>query len=154
MLSAAQAADFLSFSVLEGNMGKLLCLLTSEKARIRREARRVAAMKLLTTARLDALDRIGADLGVPRFQDDITYDAVKGEVLTVILKDAAGNPTLESDAAYARRLGIYRPFQLSTRARVLEILNGPGSAGDPNSGLIAGLGLTARFLVEDQNNPF
>jgi hypothetical protein len=154
VLTAVQAVTYLSFSVLEGNTGKMLYLLTSEKARIRREARQAAAMKLLATARLDALDRIGADLGVPRFQDDITYDTKKGEVLTVILTDGSGLPTLEPDADYARRLGLYRPFQLSSRPRVLEILNGPGAAGDNNAGLISGLGLKSRFLAQDQDNPF
>src|SRR5689334_22372437 len=147
-------SSYLGFTVVEGNMGKLLFLLTSEKARIRREGRRLAAGKLLGTATLDALDRIGADLGVPRFQDDLVYDRDHRELKTVILTDAAGNPTLEADRDYARRLEIYRGFLLASPARVLDMLNGPGAAGAPNSGLLSGLGVTSRFSVSDRNNPF
>jgi hypothetical protein len=153
-LVANDIASRLSFEVLEGNMGKLLFVLLSEKARIRREARQLATAKLLAGARLDALDRIGADLGVLRFQDDLAYDADHHEVKTVILTDAAGQPTVESDADYARRLGIYRPFLLSSPARLIEMLNGPGQPVDPNTGLMSGLGLTTRFALAEQNNPF
>lgn len=135
-------------------MGKLLVLLAQEKARVRREARRLAAAKVLATARLDALDRIGADLGVPRFQDDLVYDQDRHEVKTVILTDSAGHPAVETDTDYARRLGIYRPFLLSSPKQTLEMLNGPGEPGAVNAGLIAGLGLTSRFVVEDDTNPF
>jgi hypothetical protein len=144
---------YLKFEILEGNMGKLLFLLVQEKARIRREGRRLAAVNLLTTARLDALDRMGADVGVPRFQDDLVYDADRDELKTVILTDAAGNPALESDDDYARRLSIYRPFLLSSPQRMLEMLNGTGEDAE-NTGLLADLGLTSRFIVQEQNNPF
>ena len=154
VLAPEAVGAVVSFAIVEGNMGKLLFLLGQEKARIRREGRRLAAMKLLASARLDALDRIGADLGVARFQDDLVYDAASAEVKTVILTDASGNPTLEADADYARRLAIYRPFQLCSRANLLENLNGPGAATDPNAGLISGLGLTSRFTIQDENSPF
>jgi hypothetical protein len=145
---------YLKFEILEGNMGKLLFLLVQEKARVRREGRRLAAAKCLNTARLDALDRMGADTGVPRFQDDLVYDLDDDELKTVILTDAAGNPALESDDDYARRLAIYRPFLLSSRQRMLEMLNGSGQENDENTGLLKGLGLTSRFAVADDNNPF
>ena len=145
---------YLKFEILEGNFGKLLFLLVQEKARVRREGRRLAAAKCLNTARLDALDRMGADMGVPRFQDDLVYDPDRDELKTVILTDAAGDPALESDRGYAQRLAIYRPFLLSSRQRMLEMLNGSGQADDENTGLLEGLGLTSRFAVADDNNPF
>jgi hypothetical protein len=145
---------YLSFELLEGNLGKLLLVLLQEKARLRRQARELAAMKQLPGARRDALDRIGAGLGVLRFQDELHYDAGKDEIVADTRKDAAGKATLESDADYARRLAIYRPFLLSSPARLREMLNGPGAAGAPNTGLLAGLGLAARFRVSEEDNPF
>lgn len=150
----AQLSLYFRFEMVEGNVGKMLLALMEEKARIRRQVRELAAMKQLAGARRDALDRIGAGLGVLRFQDELAYDPVKEEVLTVILKDADGNSTLESDADYARRLGVYRPFLLSSRARFQETLNGDGEDTDPNRGLLSGLGLTSRFKIQEENNPF
>ena len=153
-VSAADLGAYVAFRGLEGNMGKMLLLLTQEKARIRREGRQLAAAKLLNTARLDALDRIGADLGVPRFRDDLVFDRDHQELMTVMLTDSDGNPVAESDADYARRLSIYRSFLLSSGPRIHEMLNGPGESNDPNAGLLSELGLTSRFAVSDDNNPF
>ena len=150
----ADIPSLIRLEMIEGNVGKLLFALLQEKARIRRQAREVAAMKLLANARRDALDRIGAGLGVLRFQDDLAYDAVAEEILTVILKDADGNSTLESDADYARRLALYQPFLLGSRDRFQETLNGDGTDTDPNAGLLSGLGLTSRLIVQEENNPF
>jgi hypothetical protein len=153
-VTGANIAKYVAFEVLEGNMGKLVFLLSQEKARIRRQGRQLGAARLLSTCGLDALDRIGADLGVPRFHDDLVYDRDHHELKTVTLTDAAGNPAAESDDDYARRLGIYRGFLLSSPQRMLDALNGPGADTDPNAGLISGLGVTARFTVSDNNNPF
>jgi hypothetical protein len=153
-VASADIGKFLRFEMIEGNVGKLLFTMLQEKARIRRQAREIAAMRFLPTARRDALDRIGAGLGVLRFQDDLAYDAVKDEVLTVIMKDAGGNATLESDADYAGRIALYHPFLLSSPDRFGEILNGEGGNADPNTGLLSGLGLTSRFIVQEENNPF
>jgi len=150
----AEWSKHIGFKVIEGNVGKLLFVLLQEKARLRRQAREVCAMRFLNGARRDALDRIGANLGVMRFQDDLAYDAGKNEVISVILKDASGKPTLESDAEYAQRLALYEPFMLSSRSRLLEILNGPGNPGDPNVGLLSGLGMKARFSAGEQEDPF
>jgi len=153
-IPTAQLSLYFRFEMVEGNVGKMLLALLEEKTRIRRQVRELAAMKQLANARRDALDRIGAGLGVLRFQDDLAYDTVKDEVLTVILKDGDGNPTLEPDADYARRLGVYRPFLLSSRARFQETLNGDGEDTDPNRGQLSGLGLTSRFKIQEENNPF
>jgi hypothetical protein len=150
----AEWNKLIGFKVIEGNVGKLLFVMLQEKARLRRQAREVCAMRFLGRARRDALDRIGASLGVMRFQDDLAYDASKNEVISATLKDASGKPALESDVEYARRLALYEPFLLTSRSRLLEILNGPGDPGDPNSGLISGLGLTERFSASEQEDPF
>ena len=151
---AAEVGDYLRFEIVEGNLGKLLQLLTAEKARIRREAREIAAMKNLRFARRDALDRIGADLGVQRFQDELAYDKAGDEIVTTIRRDLAGEAVLEADPDYRRRLGLYRPFMLATPARFGRVLNGEGASGEPNAGPISELGLGERFLIEEENNPF
>jgi hypothetical protein len=153
-LPVAEWTKLFNFKLVEGNAGKLLYVMLQEKARLRRQSREVCAMRMLGGARRDALDRIGAGLGVVRFQDDITYDVGKKEIVTVVLKNGDGEPMLESDEDYARRLGLYQPFMLASRSRFLEVLNGTGKQGDPNQGALAGLGLNARFTATEQDNPF
>ena len=54
-------------------MGRMIYLLGAEKQRLRRQAREISAVRLLSLARDNALDRIGADLGVPRFTGTIDF---------------------------------------------------------------------------------
>ena len=138
---AANLAALLEVRLIEGLFGRLLYVCSSEKARLRRGGREVAAMRLLDRAHDDALDRLGAELGVPRF----------------IESHQSGGTTVldrESDDDFRRRLRLYRPWLRSAKARIGTILNGPGAAADPNAAGLGELGLADRFTVVDEDNPF
>jgi hypothetical protein len=153
-VALAEISTLIEARIIEGVMGRLIYILGAEKARLRRQAREIAAMRILALARDDALDRTGADLGVARFADQIRFDATQRQIVTDLRKDATGNPVAEPDDEYRNRLAIYLPFLLSSRSRVNEMLNGPGTDADPNRGLLSGLGLTHRFRVIDKDNEF
>jgi hypothetical protein len=148
----AGLGDRLTIRVVEGIMGRIIYVLGAEKQRLRREARELSAMRLLSEARDDALDRIGADLGVARFSDEIHYDPAKREIVTSIRRSQTGAPIPEPDEEYRRRLSLYRAFVIPSCRSVLELLNGHE---DPqNQGLIRALGFTERFRVVETDNPF
>src|SRR5258708_40371912 len=98
-------------------------------------------MRRLALARVDALDRIGAELGVPRFVDQIRFDTAKKEIITVVRLDAGGQPVDEPDVEYARRLRIYRPWRVANPRPLLALLNGPRAAPHPNPGPLREPGL-------------
>ncbi|WP_165226763.1 hypothetical protein [Aquisphaera insulae] len=139
--------------VFEGVMGKTLYLLIAETARVRRQAREIAAVRNLSHARWDALDRFGADLSVPRFADRIEFDPVKREIVTRV-RTQGGDPVAEPDDEYRRRLGLYFPWVASTPRSLLETLNGPGAPDDPNRGALGAMGLDARFRLDETANEF
>ena len=112
-LPAAQITAQLELELLEGIMGRLLYATAAEKPRLRRLARELAAMRRLTGARDDALDRAGADLGVPRFADDLAFR--DGHLVT--------DTRREPDSEYRRRLAIYRPRLLRTPATVRRLVS-------------------------------
>ena len=102
--------------ILSGSFGRLFYLLHAETVRIRRLMRQVAHARLLSApegAEGAMLDRIGRELAVPRFGDRISVAG--GQIVT--------EEAREEDSAYRRRLGIYRPFLMSTRAQVEKVLN-------------------------------
>jgi hypothetical protein len=112
-------ADLVEFAVVEGNLGRLLYLAAHEKVRLRRALREVHAYRTLAHARRDALDRAGADVGVARFDDELVYESSTGNVYARRLPA----PTVEADADYARRLGIYRRFLLPTPGAIDRLLD-------------------------------
>lgn len=141
--------DHIAVELIEGLMGRMLYILGAEKNRIRRLARSIQAMRQLRYAKDDALDQIGADLGVPRFAEDLLYQedgSGGGDIVTETRR--------EPDAEYRTRLTIYRPFLMSTRAHVLDMLNGPGDATDPNAGLLGETGFAGRFHLLEADNEF
>jgi hypothetical protein len=140
-IAAAEISTLLGGAVIEGITGRMLILLGAEKPRMRRAGRELAAQVRLSRARDHALDRHGADLGVARF----------AEALTVSNQQVTTQDKREADAAYRRRLGLYRPFLMPTRAGILEMLNGPSTG--PNAGPLAALGVDARFTLTDTPNP-
>lgn len=140
----AALAARLEVRVIEGNLGRLLYALTAEKARMRRLAREMSAMRRLEEARDDALDRIGAELAVPRFADRLAF--ADDTIVTVAER--------EPDASYRRRLSIYRRFLVPSRQQVLELLNGPGGEGEPNRGVLAGTGFADRFRLLEADDAF
>ncbi|MDZ8258025.1 hypothetical protein [Nostoc sp. ChiQUE01b] len=155
--------------LLQGLMGRMLYLLTAEKQRIRRQAREIVAMRSLILARDNALDRLGADLGVPRFVDFLRFrqpepgqapaifnrfkfgelrfgSGFSGEIIT--------EPRPEPDEEYRRRLAIYQPFLVPHRRQVVKLLNGYGTDTDPNRGLLSQLGFQRRFDIIEEGNDF
>ena len=100
--SAPRLRDRFELRVVEGNLARLLYVIGSEKMRIRRQASELYAMRRIAAARDDALDSLGAELSVPRFDARLTWD---GTLRT---------PTIvrqrEADAQFRARLSIYRPF--------------------------------------------
>lgn len=144
-------AALLVARLLEGTLGKTIFLLGAEKARIRRQGREIAAMRNLSLARWDALDRFGAGLAVPRFNDRIQYDANAREIVTA-LRQPGGKIQPEPDGEYVRRLQLFHPFRMPDRRRVLEMLNGPGADAQPNAGALGAMGFPHRFRIVEENN--
>jgi hypothetical protein len=143
-VDTAVLGTVLQGGLVEGDLGALLYVLGSEHARLRRQARTIAAARRLRLGRDDALDRHGADLGVPRFGEQLT---ISGSQLEVTAQR-------EADADYRRRLAIYRPLTVPTARTALGLANGPGSPTDPSAGLLAGLGPAPRLAFTDADEPF
>jgi hypothetical protein len=165
---AAELAEHLSISLVEGITGRLLYLLGAEKQRIRRIAHELSRVRTVDGAHGDALDRIGAELGVPRLFDTIRFrdpapedrPSIFGRFAFSERRFGPGRPgeiTAESrrepDQEYRNRLDIYRPWLYPTRRQIEAMLNGPGRPGDPNRGLLGAIGVTARALVSDTARP-
>ena len=125
--------------VVEGNMARLLYVIGSEKMRLRRQANELYAMRRLDAAQGDALDRLGAELGVPRFNARLAWDAA--------LRAPTVLPQREADAPFRARLGIYRPFLRPSRPAVENLVNGPGTGN--NAGIPTRLGVTPRLTIAE-----
>ncbi|MFA7587605.1 MAG: hypothetical protein WCY11_15665, partial [Novosphingobium sp.] len=113
-IPAGDIADWFSLDLFEGNLGRVLAVLGDEKTRLRREIARLAAMRSLKFAAGDALDRIGADLGVPRLESAPRWDGARDEIIAVAER--------EDDASYRWRLKVWRPFIAPTPAAVRALL--------------------------------
>lgn len=127
--------------VIEGNLGRLLFVAGCEKARLRRVAAAVCASRTLANAHGEALDRAGADVGVPRLDARLAWDAT--------FHTPTIEPAGEPDEQLRARLGLYRKLMRPTRRAVEELLNGPGTG--PNQGLPASFGVVGRFDVQEPN---
>ena len=152
---AAAVAGLLHVRLLEGVLGRLLYLLGAEKARIRRTAREIVAMRQLRFARDDALDRLGAELGVVRFTDriDVKVDSGGAQPPQIVTAPYAPGEA-EPDDDYRHRLAIYRGLNRPTRPAIDARLNGPGDPGDANAGLLARLGVAERLALVEADNEF
>jgi hypothetical protein len=144
---------WLQARLLEGTMGKLIYMMGLEQARLRRQAREICAMRNLSQARWDALDRFGAELAVPRFVDQIAYDKAKKEIVTQLLT-RNGQPAAEPDGEYRRRLQLYYPWMAATKQNLLLLLNGPGADADANKSALGDMGFAPRFQLNEQDNAF
>lgn len=168
-IPAALREQWLDLHLIEGTTGQMIYLLGAEKQRIRRQGREIAAMRSLSFMRDNALDRLGADLGVPRFSETLVFKKPdeesgasifgrfrfgerrfgpgrRGEIVT--------EPRPEPDTEYRGRLRIYHPVQQSNRQQVLQQLNGTGADTAPNQGLLSHLGVSDRFQVVETDNEF
>ena len=139
---AASLRDRFAVRVVEGNMARLLYVIGSEKMRLRRQANELSAMRRVFEARSNALDSLGAELGVPRFNARLAWDP------------ALRTPTIvrqrEADAPFGARLSIYRPFLRASRRAVDHALNGPG-VGD-NAGLPSRVGVRHRLTIAEPDS--
>jgi hypothetical protein len=143
---AAPLAALVDVAVVEGVLGGLLFVMQAEKARIRRQARELFAARQVALATGDALDRLGAELAVPRFTDRLIWDATLAQPTTVTAP--------EPDDEYRRRLAIYRPFFVASRRRVARLLNGPGDdtpSPAPPTGLLSRLGVKNRVTLAESD---
>jgi len=132
-------ADLLELIQLEGNMGRLLAVLGDEKIRIRRELRRVGGARLISTAVEDALDRMGAEVGVPRLESAPAWDAVAKEIVSTSAR--------ETDEDYRKRLAIWRPWVIPTPAAFRQLIEAVDSRVTVTE---AGGGLSAAVLLVEQ----
>ena len=71
----ATMRDLFELRVVEGNLARLLYVIGSEKMRLRRQANELYAMRRTRRGAGDALDRLGAELGVPRFDARLAWEA-------------------------------------------------------------------------------
>ena len=125
-LSAAKVRNLLRVDLVQGLTGRVLAAVLAEKQRLRRCAREVAAMRTLALARGTALDRIGSDVGCPRFADELVWDATRRSPATQPLSPPG---RLEDDAEYRARLALLRGWRLPTPVWGESLLNsspGPG----------------------------
>ena len=125
-LPPAKVRNLVRIDLVQGLTGRVLAAVLAEKQRLRRCAREVAAMRLLADARGNALDRIGSDLGCPRFADELVWDAVRRSPATQPLSPPG---RLEDDAEYRARLALLRGWRLPTPSWGESVLNsapGPG----------------------------
>jgi hypothetical protein len=150
VLSANDAAAAIRLDLVQGVLGRLTAVLLSEKSRLRRQARELRAMRALDEARADALDRMGADLGCPRFADQIKWDLVGKQVGTVPLTPPG---TVEDDGSYRARLRILRGVRLPSPTWIDSAVNGPGKPADPGAGWLADVGFAKRLTVDEAANP-
>ena len=137
-LKPSELVQFVEVRLVEGVLGRLLYVVGAEKQRLRRQARELLAVRQLSFAfdpadpehqRMgQALDRIGADLGVPRFTDRLAWDAEQRQPVSLSAR--------EGDESYRQRLKIYRPFLQPNRRRVEDAMAAVGVNGaihEPNS---------------------
>jgi len=147
VLSPAEVQAVVAVDLVQGVLGRLTFALLSEKARLRRQVREIRAMRALLHARSNALDLHGADLGVPRLRDALSWDAVTRNVAATPV--AGGEP----DAEYRARLRIVRGVRLGTPTWIDDRANGPGADTDPGAGWLADVGCATRLQVDETRNP-
>jgi len=136
--AATPLDQLLELRLVEGVLGRLLYIIGAEKQRLRRQARELLMLRQLAFdfdhndadhRRMgQALDRLGADLGVPRLTDRLEWDSDRQQPVSVSAR--------EPDEPYRRRLKMYRPFLLPNRRRVEEALARLGvdaAVKEPNS---------------------
>jgi hypothetical protein len=135
-LTPGEVRAVLRIDLVQGLTGRVLAAVLGEKARMRRCAREIAAMRTLADARGDALDRVGRDVGSPRFADELVWDAERRSPATRPLEPPG---TREDDAEYRDRLRLLRGWRVPTPVWGEDLLNGSG--------------LPAHVAVDETRNP-
>jgi hypothetical protein len=136
--ATVSADQLLELRLIEGVLGRLLYVIGAEKQRLRRQARELLALHQLPFAFDDSdaehrrmgqsLDRLGADLGIPRLVDRLDWDPQHQQTVSVSQR--------EPDEQYRQRLKMYRPFLMPNRRRVegaLAALGVDAAVNEPNS---------------------
>lgn len=141
-LSAEELAAWLEIDQLQGNFGRFLAVLGDEKVRLRRELRQIAANRAISTAIDDALDRLGAELGIPRLTSAPKWDAAAAEIISIARR--------ELDEEYRARLSVWRPLVVPTPEAFGKILASvePRVTIEEASG-----GLSSAVLLVELPNP-
>jgi hypothetical protein len=148
-LTPSQVRAAVRLDLVQGQLGRVLVAMVAEKVRLRRQARELTAMRTIATAERNALDRIGADLGCPRFADELVWDPVRQNPGTQPLSAGAEEP----DAAYRARLAVLRGTRMANPLWIDSMLNGAGGPADPNAGWLGDVGASARVTVDETPNP-
>jgi len=146
-LTPAETSAIVGLELVQGGLGKLLAVVLSEKARLRRQAREIRMIRSLRFARGHTLDRIGADLGVPRFSDRLDWDGATGQLTSTPFVDGR-----EPDDEYRSRLRILREIRLPSPTWISRAINGDNPAG-PTTGWMADVGYTDRISIDETANP-
>lgn len=145
--------------LVTGVLGKLLLVLTQEKARMRATAREVAAARTLRWARAAALDRHGSDLGAARFRDRLVWD---GAARTVTLAPRA---EAEADETYRARLRPLRATLVRSPETARAWLTGTAgnrplpraperpSPAPATPGWLADVGITGELVADERQDP-
>ena len=141
-IEAARLRDRFELRVVEGNLARLLYVIGSEKMRLRRQGAELYAVRRIAEARGHALDSLGADLSVPRFDARLTWD---GSLRTPTIV-----PQREADVRFRARLSVYRPFLRASRRAVEHVLNGPGTGA--NAGLPSQVGVSHRLALDEPDS--
>ncbi len=149
-LTPDEVRALLRVDLVEGRTGRLLAVVLDEKARLRRAAREIQAMRTLRAAARNALDRIGADLACPRFADDLVWDPDRRSPGSRPLAPAG---TREPDAAYRARLALLRGVRLPSPVWIDSAVNGAGAPTSPGAGWMSDVGLGPRVAVDESANP-
>ncbi|MFW5845074.1 MAG: hypothetical protein ACOCXJ_02500, partial [Planctomycetota bacterium] len=129
LVDAADWDGLFVVEAVEGVLARILLLSQMGSQRAQTALRSVAAMRHVDLARRSALDALGRDHGVPR-QDG------------------------EDDASYRARLALFTSWRVGTPRGFDQALNGPGAVAADNAGLPAGLGVRARFRMDDEPAPW
>lgn len=136
-LSPDQAGEWIEGRLVSGRLGRLLALLEAEHVALRRQARAVAAARLIGEAEGESLDRHGSDLGIPRLVTGLAITEA-GSVESVARR--------ETDDDYRRRLGIFHAFSMPRSAQYAARLGADGP--------IAGMGFAGSVSLIENPLPF
>lgn len=133
-IELASPADLVDVILVEGNLGRLLYVMGAEKMRLRRQAAELLAARRLENAAGNALDRAGADLGVPRLDARLGWDTTLSTPTIV--------PEREPDEAYRARMASYRRLVRPTRAAVDAMVAATGATiAEPDTELLVAVRL-------------
>lgn len=147
-LAAADVSGAVALDLVQGLLGRVMAVATSEKPRLRRQAQELRSMRRLRFARDSVLDRYGDDLGAPRLADMLTWDAATGQLDTSPLPGGR-----ETDESYRPRLRVLRTPRLLTPTWLDAQVNGFTDSGLDRPGWMSDVGFGGRVTADETSNP-